>query len=95
MIDLRHIRTFCAVTETSSFTLAATRLGCSQSTVTTHIQALESELGARLFDRSRFAKDVALTESGQQTLIYSRQLLELAEQVPALIHQREEEEAHQ
>ncbi|MEI9812755.1 MAG: LysR family transcriptional regulator [Acidobacteriota bacterium] len=93
MIDLRHLQTFCAVTEANSFTLAAIRLGCSQPTVSTHIQLLESELGARLFKRSRFTRDVALTETGEQTLIYSRKLLRLAQRAPSMIRRRASQES--
>ena len=89
MLDLHHVRTFCVVTDTNNFTVAAARLGCSQATVTTHIQALESELGVRLFERKRFARNVRLTEIGHLMLRYSRELLSLAEKTVAVIRRGE------
>ena len=46
MLDLQHLETFRVVAFTNNFTRAAKVLGCCQSTVTTHIMALERELGA-------------------------------------------------
>lgn len=51
-VTLRHLRCFVTVAETGSFTRAATRLFLTQSTLTTTIQQLESEVGVRLFDRT-------------------------------------------
>ena len=45
--DLRRLKTFLLVAATNSFTRAAAKLGYSQSSVTTHIQGLERELGGR------------------------------------------------
>ena len=64
MLDLLKLKTFLVVAATSSFTRAGAELGYSQSNVTTHIQNLERELGAPLFDRLR--GKVILTEIGRQ-----------------------------
>ena len=58
MLDLQHLETFRVVAVTNNFTRAAAELGYCQSTVTTHIMALERELGAPLFIRNRFSKTV-------------------------------------
>ncbi|MBO1413873.1 LysR family transcriptional regulator, partial [Streptomyces sp. FH025] len=50
-LDLNLLRTFLTVHRTGSFTAAAHQLGLSQSTVTTHIRALEQRLGRELFER--------------------------------------------
>lgn len=50
-LDLNLLRTFLAVHRLGSFTAAARRLSLSQSTVTTHIRALERRLGRELFER--------------------------------------------
>lgn len=50
-VDLRQLECFVAVLEEDSFTLAARRLGVSQSTVSTTIQQLERSLGGRLLHR--------------------------------------------
>ena len=85
MLDLQHLRTFCAVIATKNFTRAAKDLGCSQSTVTTHIVALERELGAPLFERQRFSKVVVLTDAGRRALGYAQKLLELAQEAQAAV----------
>ena len=89
MIDLHHVRTFCVVTETNNFTAAAERLGCSQATVTIHIQALEREVGGRLFHRHRFTRRVLLTAVGNQMLQYGCELLQLAERAASEIRSAE------
>ncbi|WP_231607872.1 LysR family transcriptional regulator [Streptacidiphilus albus] len=50
-IQFQHLRAFHAVADELSFTRAATRLHCAQSTVTAQIQQLERTLGAELFHR--------------------------------------------
>ncbi len=84
MLDLRKLRRF-AVAMLKSFTQAAAELGYSQSSVTVHIQALEDELGIRLFQRQRFSRNIVLTEAGHRTLEYSKRLLALAEEARAAI----------
>ncbi|MEV4439561.1 LysR family transcriptional regulator [Streptomyces sp. NPDC049577] len=71
-MDTRLLRTFAAVARTESFTATAAELHLAQSTVTAQIQALEKELGTRLFDR--LPRGVAVTDAG-------RRLLEEAERV--------------
>jgi DNA-binding transcriptional LysR family regulator len=51
-VSLRHLRCFVAVAETGSFTLAASRLFLTQSSLTATIQQFEEAVGVRLFDRS-------------------------------------------
>ena len=80
-MELRNIQTFLKVAELHSFSQAAAQLGYSQSTVTTHIQQLEAELGVRLFDRIN--KTVRLTQYGESFSDYARQLTRLAETAKA------------
>ena len=54
------------------------RLNYAQSTVTAHIQALETDLDAPLFNR--LDKRIELTEAGLRLLEYSERLLDLAEE---------------
>jgi DNA-binding transcriptional LysR family regulator len=56
------MQTFQAVVKHASFVRAAEELQYAQSTVTLHIQQLESELGVELFTRQ--GKKVKLTEAG-------------------------------
>src|SRR5262245_45919740 len=87
-MELRHLSTFRVVATTRSFTRAATTLGYAQSSVTAHIQALEAELGAPLFDR--LGRQIALTEAGERFLVYARQLLELAEEARVAVNNNNE-----
>jgi DNA-binding transcriptional LysR family regulator len=83
MLDLSQLETFRVAAATKNFTRAAGELGCSQSTVTLHVKALERELGVRLFERRRFSKNVVLTEAGHRTLEYANRLLTLADEIKA------------
>jgi len=59
-VTLRHLRCFVAVAETGSFTLAASRLFVTQSSLTATIQQFEEAVGVRLFDRS--TRHVVMTQ---------------------------------
>ncbi|WP_084524066.1 LysR family transcriptional regulator [Nocardia inohanensis] len=50
-LDLTQLRTFLAVYRAGSITAGAGRVGLSQPTVTTQLQALERQLGGPLFER--------------------------------------------
>jgi len=83
VLDLLKLKTFLAVAATHSFTRSAEELGLSQSTVTTHIQALERELDAQLFDR--VGRKVMLTDAGRRTIDYANRLLALAEEAKSSV----------
>ncbi|MFI9584054.1 LysR family transcriptional regulator [Streptomyces sp. NPDC052236] len=77
-VDTRLLRSFLAVAEDGSLTRAAERLFVSQPALTKQIKQLETQLGVRLFTRSKAG--MALTEPGQT----------LAAQVPALLAEWDE-----
>ena len=52
-MQIELLDTFLDLMETGSFNRTAERLGIKQSTVSNRVNALESAIGARLFDRSR------------------------------------------
>lgn len=62
-INLRQLRFFLVLAEELHFRRAAERLEMTQGPLSLAIQALEEELGARLFLRSR--RSVELTEAGK------------------------------
>jgi DNA-binding transcriptional LysR family regulator len=73
VMEIRQLECFIAVAEELNFTRAARRLHLVQSGVSAAIQALEHELGARLFDRSRH--QVALSDAGMALLPEARATL--------------------
>lgn len=66
-INLRQLEAFVSTAEFSSFTKAAEVMYLTQSTVSSHISALESTLGVRLIQRGARQR-VALTKEG--ALVY-------------------------
>ena len=72
-VDTRMLRYFAAVAAEGNLTRAAERLFVSQPALTKQIRRLESQLGVRLFTRSRAG--MALTAAGQA----------LADSTPALL----------
>jgi DNA-binding transcriptional LysR family regulator len=89
-VDLRQLRTYRVLARTLNFHQAAEQLHCVQSTVTAQIQALENELGARLFDR--LGRRVALTDAGTRLITYAERLLNLADEARLTVSGHEKEE---
>lgn len=83
MLDPRLLRTFVAIADAASFTIAADRLNSTQSTVSQHLGRLETALGRRLIDRS--ARPVALTAAGERLVGYARRLLALQDEAQLLL----------
>ncbi|MFJ6519221.1 LysR family transcriptional regulator [Streptomyces filamentosus] len=77
-MELRLLATFEKVAEVLSFTRAAAELGYAQSSVTAQVKALETSLGAGLFDR--LGGRIRLTPAGERLLPYARRMAELAEE---------------
>lgn len=73
-MELRQIRYFLQIAETSSFSEASRQLCVSQSTVSQQIKQLEDELGAELFVRD--SHNVKLSDYGTQFLPYAKNIAE-------------------
>lgn len=74
-LDLRLLRAFVAVAEELHFTRAANRLYVAQQALSRDIRRLETQTGARLFERS--TRRVTLTADGERLLVHARSLLAL------------------
>jgi DNA-binding transcriptional LysR family regulator len=73
-MELRHLRYFVAVGEEQHYGRAAQRLRVAQPALSRQIQALEEELGFKLFDR--LARGVKISEAGKLFLKDARNVLE-------------------
>lgn len=74
-MELKQLESFAAVVRWGSFTRAAERTYTSQPTVSSHVRALEEELGVRLLQRS--TKRVQVTAKGRELYECARHMLEL------------------
>lgn len=81
-MDLRNLRYFVTVAEELHFGRAAERLHMTQPPLSQAIQALEEEIGVRLFERTK--RSVELTPVGEQWLHHVRALLHDAAALPGI-----------
>ncbi|BAK66380.1 LysR family transcriptional regulator [Sphingobium sp. SYK-6] len=82
-MTLTQLRSFIAVARYNGFTAAARALRTSQTTITSQIQALEEEHGARLFERR--GRRIDLTPVGTEFLQIARQMIELENDAAILL----------
>ena len=75
-MHLNQIHSFLAVSKTLNFTGAARQLGVPQSTISRQVNDLESQLGVRLFYRTK--RDVQLTDEGRIFLPYAQEIADAA-----------------
>ena len=76
MTDLQ-LKCFVAVAKIKSFSKAAKSIFVSQATVSRQIEALEREMGCRLFDRT--PKDLKMTPAGEAFIKYAETALSALE----------------
>ena len=74
-MNLNALKTFLAIVETGSLVKASERLFVSQSTVTSRLQTLESDIGQPLFHRKK--SGVALTAAGIKFKRYAQAMTDL------------------
>jgi DNA-binding transcriptional LysR family regulator len=75
-MDLRHARTFVTVAELGTVSKAALHLRIAQSALSRQINALEHELGLKLFER--VGRGLVLSAEGEELLVTCRGLLAYA-----------------
>ena len=88
-LDLDLVRTFAIIADLGSFTLAASRLGRQQSTISLQVQRLEETLGVKILVRT--PRSVALTSEGETFLRSARRILDLNDEI---ISRAQEPEMH-
>ena len=84
-MELRHLRCLAVLAEELHFSRAAERIGIAQPALTQQIQALERELGVRLFQRTK--RSVHLTVAGKLTLEEALRTLQQADRTKLVAHQ--------
>ena len=82
-MELNYLREFIALTETRNFAEAADRLFISQSSLSKHIQSLESEIGTPLLRRT--TRKVDLNEQGEIFLTYAKRIVQAQDDCAAAI----------
>jgi len=87
-MDTRQLRHFAAVARTLHFGQAAVELGMSQPPLSLSIMALEREIGAPLFVRTK--RSVALTPLGAQWLVQVREALDHINALPEAVRRLRE-----
>ena len=78
-MELKQLEAFVAVASLRSFRAAANRLPLTQPAISARINALESELGTRLFDRS--GSRVRVTGKGFELLRYAENALKISREM--------------
>jgi len=80
-MELRHLHYFVVLAHRQHFTQAAEELAIAQPALSQQIQALERELGVRLFERT--SRRIQLTPAGEALLVKAERLLNDADQIYA------------
>lgn len=78
-MDLNQLHSFVEVAQAGSFTRAAEKLFLTQPALSLQIKALESELGAPLFERRN--RQIYLTEVGHAVLLRAQEIAEVIEKI--------------
>lgn len=89
MDKLLAMRMFTTTVDAQGFSAAARRLGVATSSVTRLVDALESELGTTLLNRS--TRQVSLTEAGTRYYAQARAIFDALEEADASVADRGDE----
>jgi DNA-binding transcriptional LysR family regulator len=82
--DLQQVREFVQIADSGSISAAAKILGMAQPTLSRHLAALETQIGAPLIRRDTHT--MSLTEAGRILLADARELLTLADRLGKRLH---------
>lgn len=84
-MTLKEIEAFYWVAVLGNFSVAASRLHITQSSLSKRVAELEESIGTPLFDRT--TKKVQLTDSGRRLMPVARQMLDLVESLHLEVRQ--------
>ncbi|HLA82493.1 MAG TPA: LysR family transcriptional regulator, partial [Thermoleophilia bacterium] len=84
-MELDQLRSFIAVADTRSFTRAAALVHLSQPAISRQIARLETELGAKLFER--YGRRVECTADGKLLLPLARSIVARTDDASRLIRE--------
>lgn len=73
MLEFRQLRYFAHIAELGSFSQASRYLGIAQPALSSHVAALETQLGIKLFLRT--PRGVTVTADGERLLRHAREIL--------------------
>lgn len=91
-MDFRQLEAFVATVDYQSFSAAAEAIYLSQSTISSHIQALEKELHVQLIHRT--TKKFEVTKEGRQLYEYATALLKLQQRTISELSDANKNELH-
>ena len=91
-MEFRQLEAFVATAELKSFSQAAKYLYLSQSTISSHVQNLEDDLGRKLLLRT--TKSITLTPEGETFLSYARKIVETKDQAVLSLQQSSKSMLH-
>jgi DNA-binding transcriptional LysR family regulator len=85
-MDLEDLRHFLALARYGTLSSAAERLGVEHTTIRRRVSALETSLGARLFDKT--TQGWALTAKGQRLLPFAQRIESESDQAHSAVRDR-------
>jgi LysR family transcriptional activator of nhaA len=87
MRNFNHLYYFYVVAKLGGVTAAAKQLNTSQSSLSTQLKTLESQMGAALFKKE--GRSLTLTSNGQAIFAICRKMFEVATEIDSFLSKRE------
>lgn len=81
--NFNHLYYFFVVAKLGGVTTAAQQLNTSQSSLSTQLKTLESQIGHRLFKKE--GRKLVLTKTGHQVFVYCRRMFDVAGELEAYL----------
>ncbi|CAI3806494.1 Transcriptional activator protein NhaR [Pseudomonas sp. MM221] len=83
MLNYRQLHYFWAVAKTGSITRASEQLNLTPQTISGQISLFEQTYGLELFQRA--GRQLELTETGRQALVYAEQMFQIGGELEAML----------